>query len=113
MVERVVLALSGRNDAIAERGGELDQFHATRRFVASPDGIDDPKAVGLRLQIGTDGDVGLDIHHDQMLAVFHGKQVVVCRHSRFAGGIDHHIDLRRGNEGFCRADGQLARLDGL
>ena len=28
VVERIVLALAGRDDAVAERRGELDQFHA-------------------------------------------------------------------------------------
>src|SRR5690606_27459593 len=112
VIQRVVLALAGGDDAIAEGGGELDQLHAGRGLVAGADGVDDAEPVGLRLEIGPNGDVGLDIHHHQVLAVLHGEQVVVGGDARLAGGVDDHVDLGSGDQRLGRGDGDLARLDG-
>ena len=111
VVERVVLALAGRDDGVAERGGELDQLHAARRLVAGADRIDDAEPVGLPLQVGADGDVGLDIHHHQMLAVLHRHQVEIGGDARLARRVDDHVDQRVGDQQFIRGDGDLPALD--
>ena len=95
-VERIVLALAGGNDGVAEAGDEIDEFHGGGGLIACTQRIDDAKALGLSLQIGADGDVGLDVHHHQMLAVFHGGEADFGADCRLAGGIDHDVDLIRG-----------------
>ena len=112
VVERVVLALAGRDDAVAEGGGELDQLHAGAGLVAGADGIDDAEAVGLALEVGADGDVGLDVHHHQMLAVLHRHQVEIGGDAGLAGGVDDDVDERVGHHGLDRGDGAFAGLDG-
>ncbi len=112
VVERVVLALAGGDDRVAERGGELDQLHAARRLVAGADRIDDAQPVGLAFQQRADGDVGLDVHHHQVLAVLHRHQVEVGGDARLAGGVDHHVDERVLDQQLVGGDGDAARLDG-
>ena len=79
---------------VAERGGELDQLHAGRRLVAGADRIDDAEPVGLLLEVGADGDVGLDVHHHEVLAVLHRHQVEVGGDAGLAGGVDDDVDQR-------------------
>ena len=71
---------------------ELDQFHAGRRLVAGAERIGDAQPVGLALEIGADGHVGLDIHHDEMLAVLHGAQADLGADGRHAGRVDDDVD---------------------
>ena len=91
-VERVVLALAGGNDRMAHGRDELDQLHARGRLIAGAERIGDAEPVGLALQIGADGHVGLDIHHHQMLAVLHRFQADLGPDRRHPGRIDDHID---------------------
>ena len=91
-VERVVLALAGGNDRMAHGRDELDQLHAGGRLIARAERIGDAEPVGLALQIGADGHVRLDIHHDQMLAVLHCLKADLGPDRRHPGRIDDHID---------------------
>ena len=111
VVERVVLALAGRNDAVAERRGEFDQLHAARRLVARADRVDDAQPIRLLLQESADGDVGLDVHHHHMLAVLHRQQVEVGGNPGFAGRIDDDVDQRIGDQQLVGGDGDQAGLD--
>ncbi len=47
-------------------------------------------------EVGTDGHIGLDVHHDQMLAMLHGHEADLGADRRFACGVDHHVDQRAG-----------------
>jgi hypothetical protein len=111
VVQRIVLALAGRDDGVTERGGELDQLHAGGRLVAGADRIDNAEPIGLLLQEGADRHVGLDVHHDQVLAVLHRHQVEIRRHSGLSGGVDDDVDQRVGDQQLVGSDGDLPRLD--
>ncbi len=91
-IERIVLALAGGDDGMAHGRDEFDELHARRWFVARAQRVGDAEPVGLALEIGADGDVGLDIHHHQMLAMFHGAQPDLGAHGGNAGGIDDDVD---------------------
>ena len=74
-VERIVLALAGGDDRIAQAATKLIELHAVElRLVAGAERVDDAQPVGLALQVGADGDVGLDVHHHEVLAVLHGAR---------------------------------------
>ena len=49
-VERVVLALAGGDDGIAEAGDEVDEFHGGGGLVAGAQRIDDAEPLGLALR---------------------------------------------------------------
>ena len=91
-VERVVLALARGNDRMAHGRDEFDQLHARGRLIAGPERIGDAEPVGLALEVRADGHVRLDIHHDEMLAVFHCFQADLGPDRRHPGRIDDHID---------------------
>jgi hypothetical protein len=91
-IERIVLALASGNDGVTHGGNEFDQFHTRRRLVASAERIGNAQTVSLSLEVSADGDIGFDIHHDEMLAMFHGAQADFSADSRNAGGVDHNID---------------------
>ena len=57
-----------------------------------------PSRSASLLEIGADGDVGLDIHHHQMLAVLHRHQVEVGGDAGLAGGVDDDVDQRVGDQ---------------
>ncbi len=71
---------------------ELDQLHAGGRLVTCAKRIGDAQAVGFALQISADGDVSLDIHHDEMLAVLHGPETDFSTDGRNTGRVDHDVD---------------------
>ena len=65
------------------------------------------------LEIGADRDVGLDIHHDEMLAVLHGEKADLGADSGLAGRIDHDVDFTIGADRLrVIGDGNLAGLHG-
>ncbi len=112
-IQRIVLALAGGDDRIAEADDEVDEFHAGAGLVAGAQRVDDAKPLGLMLEIGADGDVGLDIHHHQMLAVLHGDEADLGADGGPAGGIDDDVDLVIGaNRLRVIGDGGLAALQG-
>ena len=79
----------------------------------APSAVDDAEPVGLALQIGADRDVGLDIHHHQMLAVLHRAQADLGADRGHAGGIDDHVDQAALEQRLHVAgDGDLARFHG-
>jgi hypothetical protein len=76
------------------------------------EGVDDTEPVGLSLQVWPDGDVGLDVHHDEMLAVLHRQEVEVGGDAGFSRRVDDNVEQRGGHQCFGRGDGDLAGLDG-
>ena len=110
-IERIVLALAGGDDRIAEAQDEIDELHAGARLIAGPQRIDNPEPLGLALQISADGDVGLDIHHHQMLAMLHGHQVEIGGYTGLSRRVDDDVDQRIGDQHLVRGDGDPAALD--
>ena len=62
-------------------------------LIAGAQRIDDAEPARLAREIGADGDVGLDIHHDEVLAVLHGGEADLGADRGLAGGVDHHVDV--------------------
>ena len=92
-VQRIVLALARSHDRIAKADDEFDELHAGTGFIARAQRIDHAEPLGLVLEIGADGDIRLDIHHHQMLAMLHGDEADFGPDGRPAGRIDDDVDL--------------------
>ena len=90
-IQRVILALAGADDVVTHSGHEFDNLHAGRWLVSCAKTVNDTKPISLTAKIGSDGDVSLDIHHYQMLAVFHRAEPNFGADSRHTSGVDHDI----------------------
>ena len=111
-LQRVVLALAGGDDGIAEAPGEVHDFHGGAWLVAGAERIDDAGALRLLHQVGADRDVRLDVHHHDMLSVLHRQDGEFGTDARVARGIDDDINLLcgAGKRAVCH-DGRLAGAD--
>ena len=90
--ESIVLALAGRDDLEAERLSETDEFDRRRRLVSGRASVDDAGLARLFLEEAADRDVGLDVQHDDVLAVLHRVKREERADIRVAGGVDNHVD---------------------
>ena len=65
------------------------------------------------MQEAANGNIGLDIEHDHMLAIFDGIEREAGADIGIAGGVDHHVYAAGGGERLQIAgDGKLTALDG-
>ena len=112
-LERIVLALAGADNFQTQRLRKADELDGAGRFIAHGPCIDNAGALGLRLEMAADGDVGFHIQHHHMLAVVDGIKGKACAHIRIARGINHHINApRRNQRGKIIGDGQPPALNG-
>jgi hypothetical protein len=110
--KRIVLALPCRDDRIAQSTQEIDELHRRAGLVARAKRVDDARLLGLRRQVRTDGDVGLDVHHHDVLACRDRRERDVRTDVRIARRIDDHIDILGGADVVVRlAHGEAAAAD--
>ena len=111
-VEGVVLALSGGDHGQAEGAREGDELDGRRGLVSRRTGVDDPGALGPRLQKAPDRDVGLDIEHDHVLAVADRGERDLRPGLRMPRRVDDDLDPpRSGQHVELRGHGDATRLD--
>ena len=102
IARQVLGALAGSDDLEAAGARPVDHLADQGRLVAVSHGIDH---AGLPAALGQERPrqhVGLDVDHDDVLAVLGGGQGVGDARGRVAGGVDHDVDLsvkpRAGNQ---------------
>ena len=112
-LQRVVLALAGGDDVEAEAPGKADDLQRAGRLVAGGTGIDDAGLARLLLEEAADGDVGLDVEHDDMLAVLHHFEREQRADVGVACRVDDDVDAAGGGQRMqILGHRDLAGLDG-
>ena len=90
-VQRIILTLARGYDLVSHRRDKLDKLHTGRRLVSCTQRIDNAQPVGLRFKIGADGNIRLDIHHDQMLALLHRLDPQLGTNPRQSSSLDYNV----------------------
>ena len=90
----VARALAGRDDLEAAGARPVDVLADQRRLVAPGEAVDHAGGLRLARQQRPGQRVGLDVDHDDVLAVLDGLQRVDDAGLRDAGRLDDHLDVR-------------------
>ena len=99
VVGRQVLgALAGADHLQADRARPVDQLGDQRRLVARGHGVDHTGLGGAAGQQRAGEHVGLDVDHHDVLAVLAGPKGVADAGGRAAGGVDHDVHERAGDQ---------------
>ena len=99
IVRLVARALAGRDHLEAAGARPVDMLADQRRLVAPGQAVDDARGLGLAREQRTRDRVGLDIDHDDVLAVVDRRQRMADAGRRDAGRLDDHLDLGKGDQG--------------
>ena len=111
-IERIVLALARRDNIKAQRLRETDDLDGGGWFVTRRARIDHASLMRLLTQIAANGDIGLDIQHNDMLAMFHGLKRDERADIGVAGGINDDIDMGGAAQRFkVTGEGDLSSLN--
>ena len=101
MVVRLVARALARRDHLEARGARpVDVLANQRRLIAPGEAVDHARGLGLAREQGTRDRVGLDVDHDDVLAVLDGFQRMDDAGLGDAGGFDDHLDAGMCDEGF-------------
>ena len=95
-LERIVLALAGCDDGVAQAAHEIHELHGRARLVTGPQRVDHAGRGRARGKVSADGDVGFDVHHDHVLARVDGGKRDLRADVRIAGGVDDDVDVAGG-----------------
>jgi hypothetical protein len=90
-------ALAGGDHRKAARARPVDHLADERRLVAVGHRVDGAGAARLRRQVGPRQHVGLDIDHDDVLALGRCGKRMADAGQRIAGRLDHHLDVGLGD----------------
>ena len=91
--------LAGRRHLEAAGARPVDELADERRLVPVGQGIDDPRFLGAARQERPGQGVGLDVDHDHVASLAAAGEHVADAGRRVAGGVDHHVQARRRDQG--------------
>ena len=101
-----------RDNIKAQRLRETDDLDGGGWFVTRRARIDHASLMRLLTQIAANGDIGLDIQHNDMLAMFHGLKRDERADIGVAGGINDDIDMGGAAQRFkVTGEGDLSSLN--
>jgi hypothetical protein len=93
---QIFRSLSGGDHGKAAGARPVDQLADQRRLVAVGEGVDHAGAARLPREKRAGEHVGLDVHHDDVLAVGDGAARVGDAGGGVAGGLDDDFEVRCG-----------------
>ena len=95
IVRLVARALAGGDHLEAAGARPVDLLADQRRLIAPGQAVDHAGGLGLAREQRPGQRVGLDVDHDDVLAVRDGGERVADAGARNAGRLDDHLDLRQ------------------
>ena len=110
IVRLVARALAGRDHLEAAGARPVDVLADQRRLVAPGQRVDDAGGLGALRQQGAGQRVGLDVDHDDVLAVRDRRERMRDAGARHAGRLDDHLDARVGDHRIASSVTKVARL---
>ena len=99
MNREILGALPCRDHLEAAQTAPIDEFAGQGRLVAVGHRVHDAGSLGFARQQRPGQHVGLDVHHDDVLALAHGLPGMGHARRRVSGCLDHHVNVVRRNQG--------------
>ena len=88
----IARALAGADHVEAAGARPVDMFGDERRLIAPGEAVDDARLFGAARKQRPGDDIGLDIDHNDVLAVVDGREAVADADLRVAGRVDGHVE---------------------